>query len=133
MRRMHALAVGLGIFVAAVYSVSAQAQQANCRIGSFSGASSPQGAVVNVTMRNHGRPCVIPTYGLPAEKANPAESGRITTAPTNGVAAFVPPAATYLPKQGFVGIDEFQYEAWARGQTNAPLRLLVTVKIQVDR
>jgi hypothetical protein len=83
-------------------------------------------------MHNNGQACLIPNFGLPAERANPAYSGRVTKKPANGVAAFVPPNATYLPTSGFTGADEFQYEAWANGKSGTPLRLLVTVKVTVQ-
>ena len=112
----------------------AQAPASNCRVGAFSGATSPQGAVVDITMQNNGKPCEIPNFGVPAERANPADSGRITRKPANGVAAFAPPNATYLPARDFVGVDEFQYEAWALGRSaKQQLRLLVNVRITVEQ
>ena len=40
-------------------------------------------------------------------------------------------ACVLLPKAGFAGDDEFQYEAFARGGGGRPVRLLVTVKVRV--
>lgn len=33
---------------------------------------------------------------------------------------------------GYAGDDEFRYEAFARGQGDTPVRLLVTVKVRVQ-
>ena len=109
-----------------------QPESSPCRFSPYQGATGPQGAVATVEMANRGLPCVLPNYGLPAERANPASGGRIISAPRNGTASFVPPNASYLPQPGFVGEDEFQYEAWAPGASGQQLRLLVTVKVKVS-
>ena len=80
---------------------------------------------------NAGAACVIINYGVPAERTNPADSGSITRPPAHGVAAFVAPHATYTPTQGYVGEDEFEYEAVARSRNNQPVRLKVHVKVMV--
>jgi hypothetical protein len=110
-----------------------QAAGSACRVGAFGGATSPQGTVVDVTMQNNGKRCEIPNFGVPSERANPADSGRIIRKPSHGVAAFAAPNATYLPNRDFVGVDEFQYEAWAAGRSAKQLRLLVNVRITVEQ
>jgi hypothetical protein len=104
-----------------------------CRIGEIRGATSAQGAVANVTMTNTGATCRIPNYGIPALRANPADTGRITKPPRNGTAAFDPPDATYVPNRGFAGEDEFEYEASAKGADERVVQLRVTVKLTVTR
>ena len=109
----------------------AQAESPSCKVSPYQGATQPQGAVATVEMANRGLPCLLPNYGLPAERANPATAGRIIKAPRNGTASFAPPNASYLPQPGFAGEDEFQYEAWAAGRSGRQHRLLVTVKVKV--
>lgn len=109
------------------------AQPEGCRVAPYRGASQPGGAVANISMRNTGQSCVLPMYGRPAEKADPATSGRITKHPTNGKAAFVPPAASYTPDPGFTGQDEFEVEAWVPARSRDPIRLLVRFTVTVAR
>lgn len=80
---------------------------------------------------NTGTPCVIINHGLPAERSNPADSGNITKQAAHGKAEFVAPSAKYTPAQGYVGEDEFEYEAVARGRTSQQVRLKVRVKVLV--
>jgi len=111
--------------------VLGQNASSSCQVTPYRGATRPQGAVATVTMVNRGSPCLLPNYGLPSERANPATSGRITRPPRNSKASFSPPSASYLPDPGFVGDDEFEYEAWAVGASGQQLRHLVTVKVKV--
>lgn len=116
----------------AVAASTAHAQHDACVISPYRGASSPEGAVAEVRMRNNGYPCVMPNYGAPNEKRYPADSGRILAPARHGTARFLAPNATYVPSPGFAGDDEFQYEAYARGGGGTPVRLLVTVKVRVQ-
>jgi hypothetical protein len=49
----------------------------------------------------------------------------------HGKAEFVAPDARYTPEPGYVGADEFEYEAYARGNSGQRVRLKVLVKVQV--
>ena len=118
--------------VLAIAASTAHAQHDACVITPYRGASAPEGALVEVRMRNNGYPCVIPNYGAPNEKRYPADSGRILAPARHGTARFLAPNATYVPSPGFAGDDEFQYEAYARGGGGMPVRLLVTVKVRVQ-
>ena len=80
---------------------------------------------------NTGSPCLITSYGVPAERRNPADSGRITREPAHGKAEFVAPHARYTPARGYHGEDTFEYEAWAHGASVQQLRLKVQVKVLV--
>lgn len=86
-----------------------------CHVDRFQGATLPQGAVTHMTVVNGGESCGISNYGGP-DRDNPADSGSITTAPTHGTAEFVAPRAAYTPQPGFVGDDEFAYQAYSKGQ-----------------
>ena len=131
---MHRAALlSVSFFFGCTFPALAQTQDSTCRIGKFLGASSPQGAVAIVGMQNNGKPCAISNFGLPEERANPAQSGRITKAPSNGQATFIPPQAIYLPGPGFIGVDEFEYEAWAAGKSGQHHRLRVIVKVTVEQ
>jgi hypothetical protein len=109
----------------------ALAQQPRCRVEPFQGATLPQGTVARLHVVNTGSPCAIVNYGVPAERSNPADSGAITKQPAHGKAEFAAPQATYTPEPGFVGQDEFAYEALARGKSAQQVRLKVRVKVLV--
>ena len=68
---------------------------------------------------NTGASCSIANFGLPAERAHPRPpSGAITGAgPSHGSAVFALLQARYTPAPGYVGEDEFAYEAFAQGVT----------------
>jgi len=108
------------------------AQQQPCRIEPFQGATLPQGAIAHMHVTNTGATCAIANFGVPAERRNPAESGTITSKPSHGSAEFSAPRARYTPAPGFVGEDEFTYEALAKGNNaQQPLRLKVHVLVHV--
>ena len=102
-----------------------------CLIEPFRGAASPQGADAKARMLNKGQSCTFQNYGVPEERANPAESGRVLKEPTQGRAVFNAPAVTYTPNAGFVGTDSFEYEAFALNRSGSRLRLLVRVTVEV--
>ena len=110
---------------------AALAQQPACRVEPIQGATSPQGAIARMRVVNTGSSCAIVNHGVPAERGNPADSGKITKQPAHGKAQFVAPHAQYTPDQGYVGEDEFEYEAFARGRSNQQVRLKVQVKVLV--
>ena len=110
---------------------SAQGQPQRCHVEPFQGATLPQGAVAHMRVVNTGDLCALVNYGLPSEHANPADSGSITKQPTHGKAEFVAPNAKYAPDVGYVGEDEFEFEAFARGRVNQQVRLKVQVKVIV--
>ena len=82
-------------------------------------------------MVNRGQSCSFQNFGVPEQRSNPADAGRITKAPLNGTATFAAPSAVYMPKPGFVGEDSFEYEANAINAEGRALRLLVRVSITV--
>lgn len=110
---------------------AAHAQSPDCRVEPFSGAAMPQGADTTMRLVNTGKTCTIINFGVGADRSNPAQSGTITKPPAHGKAEFKPPRAAYTPEPGYVGEDAFEYEAFARGQSNQPVRLLVRVKVTV--
>ena len=112
-------------------SGSALAQQADCRVEPFQGATSPQGAVARMRVVNTGSACLITNYGVPSERRNPADAGRITREPAHGKSEFVAPHARYTPAKGYAGEDEFEYEALAHATNNQRIRLKVQVKVLV--
>ncbi len=82
-------------------------------------------------MLNKGQGCTFLNYGVPEERANPADSGRVLKEPAQGKAVFNAPAVTYTPNPSFVGTDSFEYEAFAMNRSGSRLRLLVRVTIEV--
>ncbi len=117
--------------IAANVGDSAFAQSRDCRVEPFSGATMPQGADTTMRLTNTGKACTIINFGVGADRSNPAQSGNITKPPAHGKAEFKPPRAAYTPEPGYAGEDAFEYEAFARGQSNQPVRLLVRVKVSV--
>jgi hypothetical protein len=103
----------------------------DCRVDPFHGAATPQGAVATMRVRNTGAACLIHNYGTPDARGHPAESGNITKEPAHGKAVFNAPAASYVPAPGFVGEDEFAYEARAKGNVDQSVVLRVRVKVVV--
>ncbi|VTU45121.1 hypothetical protein SRS16P2_00012 (plasmid) [Variovorax sp. SRS16] len=117
------------LLVAAAASPPAFAQK-TCRIDSLRGATLPQGTSTKMHVVNDGSACVMANYGEAADKTGPADSGSITRQPTHGKAEFVPPEARYTPEPGYVGDDEFEYEAFARARTQQDrLKLHVNVVV----
>ena len=112
-------------------SGSALGQQATCNVEPFQGATAPQGAVARMQVTRSAGACSIINYGLPAQRGNPAATGSITKQPAHGRAVFVAPQAQYTPEPGYVGEDEFEYTAFARGRQDQQVRLRVRVKVSV--
>ncbi len=110
---------------------SAFAKEPACRVEPFRGATLPQGTVARMYVVNLGKPCLIANHGVPEDRSNAADSGRITKQPAHGKVEFVAPHAKYTPEQGYVGEDEFTYEAFARGKGAQQVRLKVQVKVKV--
>jgi hypothetical protein len=113
------------------YAGAAVARGPGCRVEPFDGASTTQGAIARMHVINTARGCTIVNLGAPAERRNPAQSGAITEQPKHGSATFVAPDTIYTPERGYVGDDEFAYEAFARGAGDRPVRLKVRVKVTV--
>lgn len=109
----------------------APAQQSGWLVEPFQGATSAQGALARMRVANTGNACAVVNYGVPAERANPAGSGHIKRQPAHGKAEFAAPHANHTPEQGYVGEDEFAYEAVARGRLDQQVRLKVHVKVSI--
>ena len=103
----------------------------DCFVEPFTGAALPQGATARMRVVSNGKPCRIINFGVSAERRNPADAGTITQAPTRGKAEFVAPRAVYTPEPGFVGDDEFAFEAHAKGHVDQQIRLRVRVLVSV--
>jgi len=132
--------VAPGLALAVVLSSHAFAQpqapnaqgpaQVRCAVPFFRGAGTPEGATATMTTVGDGRPCGVMNWGVPTEGRNPATDGRITQPPKHGTAMFVAPRALYSAEAGYMGDDEFAYEATvvnAGGET-----LTMHVKVTVD-
>jgi len=126
--RLHSLLYGLATLACAMLAAAAET---GCRIEPFEGATRPEGAIARMHVVNTGSGCTIINLGAPSERRNPADSGAITEQAKHGKAAFVAPAAIYTPERGYVGDDEFAYEAFARGKGDRPVHLKVRVKVEV--
>lgn len=125
--------LSLAALLVALASVPATAvARPGCQVAPFQGAASPQGASTTMQVVA-GSSCSIASYGVPAAREHPAESGKLTRHPAHGRAEFVAPKVTYTPEPGYVGADEFEYEALARGASDQPVRLKVRVKVDVRR
>ena len=102
----------------------------SCHVGPFQGATSAEGAIASMQVAA-GASCSIVNYGVPGERSHPAGSGKVTQPPAHGKAEFSAPRITYTAQAGYVGADEFAYEAFARGVTDRPVRLRIRVKVTV--
>ena len=102
-----------------------------CRVPAFKAATSALGADAEMHVVNTGRPCVINTFGIPAERRNPAYEGTIVKAPQSGQAEFIAPRTVYTPNPGFEGEDYFEYTANARDMNGGALYFKVRVKVFV--
>jgi len=117
--------------LALMAAAPAFAQDSKCSVEPFAGTTFPTGTVARMRLVNNGSACSIVNHGVPAERSNPADSGAITMQAAHGKAEFVAPAAKYTPDPNYVGDDEFEYEAFARGETGQPVYLKVLVKVVV--
>ncbi len=76
--------------------------QFRCEVPYFTGAISTQGASVKMTVVSDGLACVIPNWGVPDDRRNPATAGDIIEGSQHGTAVFMPPAARYIADRGYV-------------------------------
>lgn len=133
MRIAAGLLVALGFSVLPSYSQTAPGAlrpQFRCEVPYFTGAMTPQGASVKMTVVSDGLACVITNWGVPDDRRNPATSGEITDAAQHGTAVFNPPAARYIADRDYVGPDAFAYRATVRDGEG--LERVMTVRVEVD-
>jgi hypothetical protein len=109
----------------------AHAQDPRCLVPPFSGAAQPRGAVAQMRVVNDGKACGVSHFGVPSERRNPAESGKIVQHAAHGTLQFVAPRILYTPEPGFAGEDEFAYEARAKNSREEPVTLKVKMKVTV--
>jgi hypothetical protein len=109
----------------------AHAQDPRCIVPPFSGAAQPQGATAVMRVVNDGKACGVSHFGVPSERRNPAESGKIIQRAAHGTLQFVAPRFLYTPEPGFTGEDEFTYEARAKNNQDQPVTLKVKMKVTV--
>src|ERR1700730_3260477 len=105
-------------------------QQFRCEVPYFTGATSPQGASVKMTVVSDGLACTIPNWGVPDDRRNPATTGEITDPSQHGTAVFYSPTARYIADRGYVGSDAFAYRATVRDGDG--LERVMTVRVDVD-
>ena len=104
--------------------------QFRCEVPYFSGAISTQGASVKMTVVSDGLACVIPNWGVPDDRRNPATAGDIIEGSQHGTAVFTPPAARYIADRGYAGPDAFAYRATVRDAEG--IERVMTVRVEVD-
>src|SRR5437660_6510929 len=124
---LFAAAVALGQSPAPPISPAAP-PLARCFLLPFRSPARPEGADVTMIVVSDGRPCAIPSWGIPTERRNPATAATITGAPRHGKAVFISPRLEYTPDAGYVGDDEFAYEATVVDSVGADVVLRVRVK-----
>ena len=133
MRIAAALVVALVGSVLPSYSQPAPGTlrpQFRCEVPYFTGATSTQGASVKMTVVSDGLACVIPNWGVPDDRRNPATAGDIIEGSQHGTAVFTPPAARYIADRGYVGPDAFAYRATVRDAEG--IERVMTVRVEVD-
>jgi TonB family protein len=104
---------------------------ARCFLLPFRSPARAEGADVTMIVVSDGRPCAIPSWGIPTERRNPATAATITGAPRHGKAVFISPRLEYTPDAGYVGEDEFAYEATVIDSVGADVVLRFRVKADV--
>jgi TonB family protein len=104
--------------------------QFRCEVPYFTGATSTQGASVKMTVVSDGLACVIPNWGVPDDRRNPATAGDIIEGSQHGTAVFMPPAARYIADRGYAGPDAFAYRATVRDAEG--VERVMTVRVEVD-
>jgi TonB family protein len=102
-----------------------------CTLLPFRSPARPEGADVTMIVVSDGRPCAIPSWGIPTERRNPATAATITGAPRHGKAVFISPRLEYTADPGYVGEDEFAYEATVTDSVGADVVLRLRVKADV--
>src|SRR5258707_6108051 len=83
---------------------------ARCFLLPFRSPARPEGAEVTMIVVSDGRPCAIPSWGIPAQRRNPATAATISVAPRHGQAAFISPRMEYTADPGYARVDEVAYE-----------------------
>jgi TonB family protein len=109
----------------------AAAPLARCFLLPFRSPARPEGADVTMMVVSDGRPCAIPSWGIPVERRNPATAATISVAPRHGKAAFISPRMEYTADPGYSGIDEFAYETTVTDSVGADVVLRLRVKADV--
>jgi thiol-disulfide isomerase/thioredoxin len=104
---------------------------ARCFLLPFRSPARPEGADVTMIVVSDGRPCAIPSWGIPTERRNPATAATISGAPRHGKAVFISPRLEYTPDAGYVGEDEFAYEATVIDSVGAEVVLRFRIKADV--
>jgi TonB family protein len=104
--------------------------QFRCEVPYFTGANSTQGASVKMTVVSDGLACVIPNWGVPDDRRNPATAGDIIEGSQHGTAVFTAPAARYIADRGYAGPDSFSYRATVRDAEG--IERVMTVRVEVD-
>jgi TonB family protein len=104
---------------------------ARCFLLPFRSPARPEGADVTMIVVSDGRPCAIPSWGIPVERRNPATTATISVAPRHGTAAFISPRMEYTADPGYAGVDEFAYETTVIDSVGADVVLRLRVKADV--
>src|SRR5258707_571728 len=73
---------------------------ARCFLLPFRSPARPEGADLTMIVVSDGRPCAIPSWGIPTERRNPATAATITGAPRHGKAVFMSPRLEYTAEPG---------------------------------
>src|SRR5258708_6330346 len=131
---------GLGLLFAVLFPLgqspalqipAAAPPLARCFLLPFRSPARPEGADVTMIIVSDGRPCSIPSWGIPVERRNPATAATISAAPRHGKAAFISPRMEYTADPGYAGVDEFAYETTVTDSVGADVVLRLKVKAAV--
>ena len=79
----------------------------------------------------HAASASLPALATLLEPSSASGSGRIRAEPLHGDAELVAPDARHTPERGYVGADQFEYEARAKRRMNQQVRLRVVVEVQL--
>ena len=140
MPRTVGLVVGFAFgFIGTLASSAADPQAAaqgaglRCFVSNVRGASTVEGASASMIVTSDGTSCPLDNWGNPDLRQEPATSVAITVLPKHGRAEPAAPRVIYTPQSGYVGEDEFAYEAKAQYPNGDPMTMRVRVKVDVRR
>ena len=122
-----------GVLAAPVAAPLAFAQEVDCFVPQFRGATLAAGAQATMTVRNNGRPCALRVFTDIADQT-PYDRMAVTKQPGHGrVDVSQPPYVRYRPAPGFTGTDSFEFEGDGKTQRLAPVHMRVAVTVTVNR
>ena len=133
--RARSLAVAVALLAAGGLLPAAAAQESQadlCDVSIGRGATGPGGATGTMTVRA-GRGCRIVNFSIPDQRVATSRL-EVHQAPAQGRLEVIQPnVVVYIPADGYVGPDEFQYGGSGPGLQGRTVPFNVRVQVRVIR